>query len=236
MSTVVCGTLRLTNGQAPSIFDDLSGTAKVGNVDVAYRCTIFGGHIVVEYTGGLQEEEIDEVFRVTRHLVDNRVLCRVLIEGIGLSYTLEYCRKPPGEIILAAPDQAPQVEELEADVKTFFNLMGSKADLRYAIRDFNQGLIDRESCPFLFYRAIETCARVVSGTAGKLTSEAWKGFHSKIGTGRGDMKLLEEFDDKHRHGIHEYFTREQHLSMMWTARHFLLKTVSYLLRQESIEK
>jgi hypothetical protein len=232
MSTSVSGSLRLLNGQVPNLNFELNGILKIEKEDVEWQCRILGGHFIVEFPNWpTKHQDDDEIFRVAQTLIDNMILCPIVDEGVGLSYTLEHCKKWNGEIILKKPDQAPQIEDIQIDRDRIFNLIGGQPELRYAIRDFNQGLLDRENCPILFYRAIETLAKLFTNKE-KLEAKDWNTFHLKLHTERSDMETLKRIADNHRHGTHIYFTKDEHLIMMRTVRYFLMKSIAFLLSSQ----
>lgn len=236
---IVFGSLRLSNGQKPGFVIEiplLKGQLE-DTSSFSCICKILGGVILVEFTEGFQEEKIivDEVFRITRHIIDNLILSQVAIEGIGVSYTLEFCKIYTGEVIYAQPDLAPQIADIQLNYQDLFELIGRKFEIRYAIRDFNQGLIDRENCPFLFHRAIETLAKVVCNQS-ELSKKDWDKFTNVIGSTSDEVEELLQMKNKishpHRHGNHIFFTREQHLKMLKTVRVFLSRSIQFLLAQE----
>jgi len=232
MTTYVSGTLRLANGQGPHpLFISVDGAIQVDKATMPYQLEILGGHIMLRFPRGFQEEDhnVDELFRFARHIVDNAILSQIALEGVGLSYTLDYCRTRDGKVLILDPDRAPQIDGIALSFGDVLELTGSRAQLRYAIRDFNQGLIDREDCPFFFYRAIEILAKTITNKE-ELDAKDWNDFHGKIGTTRDDMKALEAVNAKHRHGTHSYFTKEEHLIMLRTVKYFMLKSLKHLLQ------
>jgi len=230
MSTMVSGSLKLPNGRAPDVFFKVSDASIQWNKgNISYECNILGGHILVEFLEGLEENEIDdEIFRLAKYIIDNIVLTQTVLQGVGLSYTVEYCWKGKSEIVAAIPDKAPDTGDIQVNHQEIFRLMGIFPLLRYAVRDFNQGLIDREDCPFFFYRAIETLAKLICHTTDDLEPKDWSNFHNKIGTSLSEMRELIELNKNHRHGIHKFFTKDQHLIMMRTVKHFLVKSIQFL--------
>lgn len=127
MSTIVSGSLRLSNGQKPGLCIETSfikGYLENGS-NLTYQCKIIGGNILVEVIEGFQEEEVivDEIFRISRHIVDNLILSQVALEGIGLTYTLEVCKTHTGEVIDAQPDFIPQLEEIKFEYQDIFDLI-----------------------------------------------------------------------------------------------------------------
>jgi hypothetical protein len=237
MNVLVLGSIRLSNGDPPlSASWAAHGGGKSDTEELEFNLNIVAGRITVEYLKGFQNEgvNVDEVFRTTRHLIDNSVSKNILFEGIGLQYVLEQCRLATGDVVKATPDQAPPTgeETQKFDDIEFYNVLGGDDKLRFAIRDFNAGLLDRENCPLLFYRAIETLAKDVIGKD-DLDSSDWKAYHTQVGTNRENMKLLEELNKRHRHGTHTPFNREQHLEMMKATKYFLLRSTALLVKRKS---
>jgi len=229
----------LSNGQKPSLYIEtplIKGCLENGN-NLTCQCKIIGGNILVEVIEGFQEEKVivDEIFRITRHIVDSLILSQVALEGIGLTYTLEVCKIHTGEVIYAQPDFIPQLEELEFEYQDIFDLISRRFEIRYAIRDFNQGLIDRENCPFLFHRVIETLAKVVCKRS-ELSKADWERFTSAIGSSSDEVEELltmkKEITHPHRHGDRVFFTKEQHFKMLKTVRAFLSRSIKFLSSQE----
>ncbi|MDE1765080.1 MAG: hypothetical protein KGI27_02275 [Thaumarchaeota archaeon] len=229
MGPMVSGSLRLTNGQLPNLFIETEGFAIVNEENIPYRSKLLGSHFIVEFQDPLRNEnEVDEIFRVSKHIIDNMILSQVAIEGIGLFYTVEHCRKSNGDMVISIPDQSPKDESSILVFNDVLNIIGKYPDVRYAIRDLNSGLTDRENCPVYFYRCIETLAKFITGKVDEIGEDGWKDFHSRIGTKRDDMKILEGINKAHRHGHHSFFTKEQHLCMMKETRFFIRSVLNYL--------
>ncbi|MDE2589110.1 MAG: hypothetical protein KGL95_05545 [Patescibacteria group bacterium] len=230
MATIVVGSLILSNGQSPHIFIEVEGYAVVNNEKTEYVSKIIGSHIIIEFPNSLKNEnETDDIFRISRHIIDNMILSQTVIVGSGLSYTVEYCKKSNVEMILATPDHAPDDKIKIPDLPDIYQIIGENSEIRYAIRDFNSGLIDRENCPLYFYRCIESLAKSITKKEdNNLESKDWEQFHSVLETKREDMKTLEEFNPSHRHGSHSFFTKEQHLEMMKETQFFIKKVLNHL--------
>ncbi len=231
--TLVSGTLRLANGQPPHVpCFQASGRAAAPDGEVTYQCTILGGHILVELSGSVLERDqpVDHIVDFVRDLIDALVLTEVAMHGVGMHSTIEYCRKYNGEVSLAGVDRSPHLAVVPADAKGILDLIGPMPRLRWALRDYNQGLVDRKDCPFFFYRAIETFAKVVTNKD-DLSGEDWAEFHSKLGTQRADMTLLEDLSKKHRHGTRPDFSKDQHSTMLETVGRFVTSALKCLLAQ-----
>lgn len=235
---VVSGTLRQSNGEFPPLFINASdGKVQLETGTSPCEITILGGHIIVRIDSVPAGMSDDEVFRTTRHIVNAAVLTQTILQGVGLSYTVESLWRGTSDVMRAVPDSIPRTETIKINYKEVGDLIGGNTLLRYAARDFNQGLVYREDCPLLFYRAIETLAKLVCSKSEfeKLSPEDWDIFHKQIGTNYDDMKELHTIEKSHRHGTHSYFTRDQHLTMMKTADLFLIKTIRFLLKKGSKE-
>ncbi|VVB66654.1 Uncharacterised protein [Candidatus Gugararchaeum adminiculabundum] len=215
-------------------FPDLS-------VEGSFTCRIACSHILVEIFDCLEEENRrdDDIFRITHHIIDTVILSYILKEGLGLTYSLDYCKKSDDQIRMAHPDKAPSLVDKNINLQKFCNevskIIGLNHELRWAVRDFNTALIDREECPLLFYRAVETCARLVTKNYGELGEEGWDNFYLSTNTNRADMRTLRDFHGAHRHGIHKAFGSEEHLKMMTEAKFFILKTIDFVLKKEGKE-
>lgn len=231
---VVSGTVKLSNGQTPSIYVKLPGAIRLHEQEIDYECIIIGGNITVIFPVGICEDILDEIFRITRHIIDNAILALAINYGIGLLYTLDFCRTSCGDVVQALPDQVPKEDATETlAYYDIYKLMGVRPDLRYAIRDYNQGLIQREDCPIFFYRAIETMAKIVCNKESDITKADWDNYHKKIGTSFDEMKVLYHINKSHRHGTHNSFTKEDHVAMLISINHFIVKTIKYLNKQNT---
>ena len=228
---IVSGTLLLSNGELPNYFSTLSESIRLVTGNLSCEGTILGGHIFVKIEG-LQEEMLDdEVLRIAGYIMDNLALTQTVTEGIGTSYTLENYWKDSGLVLRVIPDQVPAVGAFGYDSRQLFGLITRNAQLRYAIRDFNQGLVYPQDCPYLFYRAVETLARFVcqKDDFQSLGKKDWKLFHKCIATNYDDLKELHKFAKRQHHGSYAYFTKNQYLAMVSAARLFLTRTIQYLL-------
>lgn len=229
MGVFISGRAFLSNGQTPNCLIRIPGRFKLKNrADTyEYHLTILGGCILLEFTSDIQVENRDELFVIARHAVDLAILSCVVLEGVGIVYTLEHIGKERGSVVPCQIDRAPTtgLETLQRE-ELFPILMEST--VRYALRDFNSGLINREDSPFLFYRSIETIAKAILRKEEKLEPEEWARCHQLLGTTRDDLKTVEEFSTPHRHGNHTAFNGEQQLAMMKETKYFLLKALAYL--------
>ena len=228
MKAVVSGTLRMQNGLPPTLHANLSGifsSAKDFQKNSEFKLIIAGGHVFVE----LDSDNLDLAVRTARNIVDSVLLTAVLRDGAGLTLTIEFCKI--GDTIGHVPqDYLEIIPQLPFDFFDAVQLMGRNEQVRYALRDYNQGLFSREDSPLYFYRAIETMAKAILEVDD--IKNQWDVFHSRIGTTRKDMETIEALNG-HRHGEHTPFTAEQHIKMMTEGRTFMLKSLEYLLRTNS---
>ena len=230
---MVSGTLRLSNGELPGYFSSTSESIRLVTGELSCEGTILGGHVFVRIDG-LQEDMLDdEVLRIAGYIMDNLALTQTVTAGVGTSYTVENYWKDAGLVLRVMPEKAPQVEDLGHDEKELFGLISDSAQLRYAIRDFNQGMVYCQDSPYLFYRAIETLARLVceKDDFQNIGKKDWKSFHRQVGTTYDELKELHNFVKRQRHGPHVYFTRSQYIEMMRVTRLFLTRTIQFLLEE-----
>lgn len=240
MPTYVAGTLRTSSGEAPELWLELSGGSGgvelvgIGAATFEWQCSALGAHVLVELHGAFDDNAVpaDEVFRVSRHLIESMVSIAVLNQGVGLTYSLEHCRRADGSVVRARPDKVPDVSPLPFVWRDLFNMVGDDDLVRFALRDFNSGLVDRENCPFLFYRAIESLAKVVTGLD-NLRNLDWATFHSSVGTSRAEMNVVEAKAKRHRHGTREWFSPDEHVKMMKQARHMIERVIIHLMSLRS---
>jgi len=231
---MVSGTLRLSSGELPGYFFSSSDSVRLTEGELSCDGTIIGGHIYVKIDGLQKDMLDDEVLRVAGHIMDNMVLTRAVMEGIGASYSIENYWKEDNLVLHVIPEKAPPVEALGHDEKEVYTLISNNAQLRYAIRDFNQGMVYCQDSPYLFYRAIETMARLTCGKDDfqNLGKRDWRLFHKRIGTTYDDLKELHNFMKRQRHGPYICFKRHQYIGMMGTVRLFFTRTIQYLLEEE----
>jgi len=230
---MVSGTLRLSNGELPNFFSSMTDSIRLVTGVLSCEGTILGGHVFVRIEG-LQEEMLDDdVLRIAGYIMDNLALTQTVTAGFGTSYTIENYWKDAGLVLRVIPENAPPVEALGHDEKELFGLISDSAQLRYAIRDFNQGMVYYHDSPYLFYRAIETMARLVchKDDFQNIGKKDWKSFHRQVGTTYDELKELHNFVKRQRHGPNIYFTRSQYIGMMRTTRLFLTRTIQFLLEE-----
>jgi len=228
---IVSGTLRLSNGQLPNYFASRSEIVRLVTGDLSCEGTILGGHIFVRIEGLQDDMADDEVLRIAGYVMDNLALTQAVTEGVGASYTIENYWKDAGTVLRVMPEKAPRVEALGHGEKDLSAVIGDHAQLRYAVRDFNQGMVYTQDSPYLFYRSIETLARLVCGKEDfqNIGKREWRAFHRQVGTTHDELKELHNFARRQRHGPHIHFTKSQYTDMTRTARLFLTRTIQFLL-------
>ena len=230
---MVSGTMRLSNGELPGYFSSMTDNIRLVTGELSCEGTILGGHVFVRIEG-LQEDMLDdEVLSIAGYIMDNVALTQTVTEGVGTSYTIENYWKDAGLVLRVMPEKAPPVEARGHDEKELFGLISDSAQLRYAIRDFNQGMVYYQDSPYLFYRAIETLARLVcqKDDFQNVGKKDWKSFHRQVGTTYDELKELHNFVKRQHHGPNIYFTRSQYIDMMRTTRLFLTRTIQFLLEE-----
>ena len=115
------------------------------------------------------------------------------------------------------------------------NGLGRNLRLRAAIKDFNWGLLDRDSAPFFFYREIETLAKIVLKLDLEFLEkpEQWEEFYNKIGATDKEKDYVKnilktQYANYARHGTYPYYKAEELGNMLRVARVFLMRTLKYL--------
>jgi hypothetical protein len=230
---MVSGTLRLSNGELPSYFLSMSDSFRLAAGELSCEGTILGGHISVRIDGLQREMLDDDVLRIAGHIMDNLALTQTVTSGAGTLYTIESYWKDAGLVLRVVPETAPPVEPLGHDDKELYGLISDSAQLRYAIRDFNQGMVYSQDSPYFLYRAVETLVRLIceKDDFQNIGKKDWKSFHRQIGTTYDELKELHTFLKRQRHGSNVYFTRSQYTGMMKTTRLFLIRTIQFLLEE-----
>src|SRR5271157_1872410 len=241
-SVLVFGEIRFSNGQlinTPKPWE-VRGSAKKEKTDATqfdYRLNITNGMAVIEYSGmqvaSDDYQKIDNLCMYSRNILEIAILANAITEGIGFQYTLTYCRTSDGKLIVARPDQAPKDEALNIGSARLYDMLDGNSQIRFALRDFNSGLIDRENCPFLFYRTIESLAKAIVGKDA-LGDADWNEYHTKIGSSKKELALLETFGGGHRYGIHKRFEAEDHVRMMRITRSFIVRTLNFLAKTKDV--
>lgn len=230
MNTIVNAKLILPNGQIPCIKTNLS--SQLG--EFQYQCRIDVGCIVLEIVN-----EIDEniIFPIAKNILDRVVVSLVLTYGAGLICIIENCILCTGEKIdynLNGAFGASTFKGLDskASFEVVIDLIMENYQFYLALRDINFGLIDHDECPFFFYRAIESMAKLVCKKEEKLTATNWTCFHEKLKTSKDDLKLLKLKGDSFRHAERNSFDASDHSAMWKTVHLFLTKTINYLVEQK----
>lgn len=226
MKATVAGSIFHSNGHDTGLHMD----ARLSGPDgVTCHFKLMGGHFVCDLDGLAEACSTADVLQTSRHLIDTVVLSQVVADRLGLHYTVEYCTIAGRGMVPTAPDVAPALPALAFDhLQEIFDIVGKYGDgLKYALRDYNAGLLDRENAPVLFYRCIETLALLVTGRD-DVDDRTWAAFHQALGTSKNDLSALLRFAKSHRHGAHVAFGAKEHVAMMAETHAFILKTLRWL--------
>jgi len=232
MKSWVSASVSLSNGETPGIVHEASGTVLIDGQTVEFVCRLVGGGATVDLHS-LGNLSADDARRVARAVLEHGLLARVIEEGVGLSVTFGWVIREGETAERTSNDHSPAVD-VPYSAERVQALMGMAPLFRFAVRDFNSGLLDREDAPLYFYRAIETLAKAVTGLD-ETNREVWDEFHRKLGTSRADLAGLERLADLHRHGSHLAFNADEHLEMMATAMRFLRLASHHVPLQEATE-
>ena len=173
----------------------------------------------------------DDLIRLVKETLESVQLTLSIIYGTGITLEIEQVNKNDGTIIKPQNDYTNGFN-FDIDMDKVFQLIGSCFPLRSAIRDFNYGMIDRENCPLLFYRAIEIIGRMYLDklqTKDSISNNEWQKVHDRLGTSLEEIKPLWEINKRHRHGDRWNFTREEHLNFMNQTRNFLYLSIKDLV-------
>ena len=114
-------------------------------------------------------------------------------------------------------DFISQLESISFRVEDVSKLLGIIPELRYAVRDFNQGLLDREK---------------------GLSKKDWDDFYQKLGVSETEITNLEILEIKekithpHHHGNHVFFSKEEYLKMLRNVRLVLSRTIQLIINQK----
>ncbi len=230
MRATVAGSMFLSNGHDTPLHMDADLDARlVGNVQVHCHFKLMGGHFVCDLDGIPDVMGTEDVLRAARHLMDTVVLSQVVTDRVGIHYTVEYCNIEGRGMVTPTTDTAPAIPALAfANIQDVFDIVGRHGDsLKYALRDYNQGLLDRENCPILFYRCIETLALLITG-ADDINDKTWASFHQALGSDKNELATLMKFTKSHRHGSHAKFELHDHLAMMRETHVFILRALHWL--------
>ena len=225
----------MANGRKHLSYVSSSATAIIENVMCDFSLEILNGSIRLELRGPLSIWENDDLIRIGKRIIGTTVSGLVMENGIGLTFTIESLLRPPS-LFPASVDQAP-IASKHVSWSDCLTVSGIFDQFDWALRDFNTGLIDRENCPFFFYRCIESLALAVSKEE-EIGKGAWEKFHAALGTSRSEFPTIMKFGKKHRHGTRLVFKANDHLEMMREVRNILTWTHAYLLplAEEQLKK
>lgn len=202
--------------------------------------SIHNSRFMVEFVSYPQYilENVDEVFRIARRSIEMAVLADAAIWAIGIQYWIELAKLPNGSTVLGTTDGCSGKDfDCQLDIYGTGMTLGKYPLLAYAVRDFNAGLLDRENCPLLFYRAIETVARMYLSEFDKtIESKQWNAFNADISVSEyrhdDDLKTLLAINKKHRHGDRVFFDKSDHLRMMRVTKFILNRAIRHFYDEE----
>jgi hypothetical protein len=250
MTIDVFANLFLSNGDNPTVSamvqtDD--GEIKFSPVSVKFslKMEIINGLIIVHFTPVSDEHNFwdswDNIFELAKIIIDPIILTRALHLGQGLLYTITLGRAEDGSTFKPNPDTA---SEPNFDLTTsqqadpIVRLLVNNFRFKFAVRDFNMGLLDRKDCALYFYREIETLARIIGGENKEGQAE-WDKFFDKIVASEDEKGQLKNKDkdstirysaDKLRHGKAPGQRHPQEWEdMKKTAKSILVKSAKYLI-------
>jgi hypothetical protein len=249
MTIDVFADLFLSNGEEPkmsAIMQSENGEIKFssGNVKYGIKLEITNGLIISHFTPIYEGHDFwdhwDNIFELTKITIDPIVLTRALHLGQGLIYNIRYGRAENGSIVMYNPDSANEpkfdlTSSKQAD--PVIRLIANNYRVKFAVRDFNMGLLDRKDSAFYFYREAEALAKVIGGEDDKGDTK-WDEFYSKINASEDEIKQLKnktESDtirycaDRLRHGkAPGSISPETWEIMKRTAKSLLIKSIEYL--------
>jgi hypothetical protein len=253
MTIDVFADLFLSNGEEPK----MSAIMRSENVEIKFssgsvkyniKLEIINGLIISHFTPIFENHDFwdhwDNIFELTKITIDPIVLTRALHLGQGLLYNIRYGRAENGSIIARNPDTANEPKfDLTSNeqAEPVVRLIANNFRLKFALRDFNMGLLDRKDCAFHFYREIETLARVIGGE-NKDDKPEWDIFYEKIGASDDEKDQIKDNKkigtirysaDKLRHGNAPGSRSPQEWEYMKkTAKSLLLKSIQYLIKKD----
>lgn len=220
---VVNGSIIMSNGESPEMLMVYTGRTNLLDCDYVFR--IVGEQITIEFNNLPDKPNINEIFRTARQLCEGVILPLIINNGISLSFIIRGCWTKDGEYYPVIPDQTDVDKQYDSELLS--SLVSRLPYLRYAVRDFNQGLICREDCHFYFYRAIENLARQVTAVRGQLSPEDWNRYHNSIGVLNTEIKLIESKTNSQNST--SSLTREEHESMLASVQRYFNRSIYYLI-------
>jgi hypothetical protein len=250
MTIDIFADLFLSNGEKPlmsAIVKTDNGEIKFSPTSVKFslKLEIINGLIILHFTPVYEGHDFwdhwDNIFELAKIVIDPIVLARALHLGQGLLYIIKLGRAEDGSIIKPNPDTA---SEPKFDLTTsqqadpILRLLANDFRFKFAVRDFNMGLLDRKDCAFYFYREIETLARLIAGE-NKEEKVEWDDFFKKIGASEDEKGQLKDRKntstirysaDKLRHGNTPGSCSQQEWEdMKRAAKSILIKSTQYLV-------
>lgn len=227
----IIGRLRLANGAAPVFHARSAGQVLIDQRLTPYTCVLNEDYAEVSFgVSASDHAELSELVRLAQHVARGAVLHRAFIEGIGIDVQFHQIITDTEAVRLDIDSLGSRSSVSEQGTGW---LMHASPMFRWAAQDVNGGLLDRENAPFLFYRSIESLARLVTRTASGENLN-WGDAHAVLGTSRSAMLPLERLRQHHAHGDHAYFSKAEHRELCGAVRQFLDAAASACLRAVEI--
>ncbi len=254
MAIDVFAELFLSNGEKPIMSaiiqsDNVEIKFSAGTVKYNIKLEIINGLIIAHFTPIFVNHDFwthwDNIFELTKITVDPIVLARALHLGQGLLYNIRYGRAEDGSVVVYTPDTAtdPKIDLTSTlQAEPIIRLIANNFRIKFAVRDFNLGLIDRKDCAFYFYRQIETLAKIIGGENkdGKAEQKNWDDFYNKVRASEEEKSQLKDNEtkgtirysaNKLRHGnAPGSISPQEYEIMKKTAKSLLIKSMEYLIK------
>jgi len=249
MTFNVFADLILSNGERPTTNTTVrldNGLVKFnfGEVKFSVNLKIMNGTIELNFTPLSNDYKFwdnwDNIFELAKIIIDPIVLTSTLHLGQGLIYIINRGSMESADIVTPNIDTAkePQFDlTVSRNAESVAALIASNFRLKFAVRDFNDGLLDRKDCAFYFYREIETLAKLIGEIDGKKTN--WCEFYKNVGASEEEISQLIDKTkfgtirysaDKLRHGVAPgSIDRSNWEDMKKVAKALLIKSIKYLL-------
>ena len=253
MTLVINGSIFLQNGYVPADIGSGEGETEAVRNDAGIQTrvpylwkVVENGDFIIELQNldNLADsisdnmKDTQDLIRMAVNIIESALLLNVVRNGAGLLYIIKSLKKPDGTLIeFPAATQIRENPEVPFDLNKLIGPtgLGRNLRLRGAIKDFNWGLLDRDSAPFFFYRQIETLAKIVLKLELEFLNsrQQWEDYYKKIGASQKERDFFENVLKKQyanfaRHGTYLYYTADDFYNMLLVSRIFLIKTIGYL--------
>jgi hypothetical protein len=227
---VLAASLRHADARPPQVhLEDSDGWYEWEGERYLYRLAVLGGsallHIDSYPEAWLRDPNM--FVRLARDVLDSRVPNIAFIEGVGVRWFLESASLPGVGVVGINVPRSDRADEVASALGRVTSV---DSRMRFALRDFNDGMCDTENCYVSWYRAIELAARAVLDLAvdQEVRTGEWDRFHELLGTTRDDLSKLMEFNKPHRHGRRITSTEEDFESVMASTRAILRRAIEHL--------